>query len=41
MQRKIRHETMSGEQRLDTFFKENGVILFAFSGGLLVGQVVS
>ena len=41
MQRKLWRETMSGEKRLDKFFQQNGVILLAFSGGILVGQAVS
>ena len=41
MQRKIRRETMSGEQRLDKFLQQNGLILTAFSGGIVISQIAS
>ena len=41
MQRKIRRETMSGEQRLDKFLQQNGLILTAFSGGVVISQIAS
>jgi hypothetical protein len=41
MQRKIRRETLSGEQRLDRFMKQDGVVLFAFSTGIVLGQIVN
>ena len=41
MQRKIRRETMSGEQRLDKFLQQNGLLLTAFSGGVVISQIAS
>ena len=39
MQRKLRRETLSGQQRFDKFIEQNGVLLLSFSSGVILGQI--
>ena len=41
MQRKIRRETLSGQQRFDKFIEQNGVLLLSFGSGAFIGQIGS
>ena len=41
MQRKIRRETLSGQQRFDKFIEQNSVLLLSFGSGVIIGQIGS